>query len=81
MLADLFNASLQLCTVPRCFKASTIIPVPKKSRVSSLNDYRPVALTSLVMKVLERLVLKHLQSATSSRLDPFQFAYQAPRVP
>ena len=31
------------------------------------------------MKVLERLVLKHLQSATKGNLDPCQFAYQANR--
>jgi len=79
VLADLFNSSLQLSTVPRCFKSSTIVPVPKKTKVTSLNDYRPVALTSLVMKALERLVLKHIQSIVSSKLDPLQFAYQANR--
>jgi hypothetical protein len=31
--------------------------VPKKTTVTCLNDLRPVALTSHVMKVFERLVL------------------------
>ena len=31
------------------------------------------------MKVLERLVLRHLQSITKDKLDPCQFAYQANR--
>jgi hypothetical protein len=79
VFTSIFNSSLQLSTVPRCFKFSTIIPVPKKSKVSSLNDYRPVALTSVVMKAFERLVLKHLQTATAGKLDPLQFAYQANR--
>ena len=55
VFTNIFNTSLELCHVPACFKASTIIPVPKKAKVSGLNDYRPVALTSVVMKVLERL--------------------------
>ena len=75
----LFNSSLELSTVPLCFKTSTIIPVPKKAKVASLNDYRPVALTSVVMKVLERLVLRHLQSLTSEKMDALQFAYRANR--
>ncbi len=46
----IFNRSLELCEVPSCFKRSTIIPVPKKPKITGLNDYRPVALTSVVMK-------------------------------
>ena len=70
---------LQLCRVPACFKASTIIPIPKKDRVSRLNDYRPVALTCVAMKEMERLVLAHLKSTTDPVLDPLQFAYRANR--
>ena len=50
---------------------STIIPVPKKPRPTGHNDYRPVALTSLVMKSFEHLVLAHLKSITDSILDPY----------
>ena len=39
-------------------------------------DYCPVALTSVVVNVLERLtVLTHLKSVTNSKMDPLQFAY------
>ena len=75
----LFNKSLEQCHVPRCFKTSTIVPVPKKPSIASLNDYRPVALTSVVMKVFERLVLRSLKAATDHQLDPHQFAYRANR--
>ncbi|KAI3358255.1 hypothetical protein L3Q82_003253 [Scortum barcoo] len=46
-------------------------PHPKE-----LNSYRPVALTSHLMKTLERLVLVHLRPLVSSFMDPLQFAYQ-----
>ena len=64
------------CKIPHCFKKSTIIPVPKKSTASCLNDYRPIALTSVVMKTLERLVLQFLKSIIDPLLDQFQFAYR-----
>ncbi|KAK3512236.1 hypothetical protein QTP70_001090 [Hemibagrus guttatus] len=75
----IFNRSLELCEVPACFKRSTIIPIPKKPKITGLNDYRPVALTSVVMKSFERLVLAYLKNITGPLLDPLQFAYRANR--
>ncbi len=74
-----FNRSLELCEVPSCFKRSTIIPVPNKPQITGLNDYRPVALTSVVMKSFERLVLAYLKASSGPLLDPLQFAYRANR--
>ncbi len=51
------STSLELCEVPSCFKCSTIISIPKKPKTTGLNDYRPVALTSVLMKSFEKLVL------------------------
>uniref|UniRef100_A0A9J8BEH4 Reverse transcriptase domain-containing protein n=1 Tax=Cyprinus carpio carpio TaxID=630221 RepID=A0A9J8BEH4_CYPCA len=79
IFTQIFNRSLELCEVPSCFKRSTIIPIPKKSKITGLNDYRPVALTSVVMKSFEKLVLAHLKDITGPLLDPLQFAYRANR--
>ncbi len=65
--------------VPTSFKKSVIIPVPKNNKPSCLNDYRPVALTSIVMKVFERLVKSHISSSIPVTLDPLQFAYRPNR--
>ncbi len=54
LFTSIFNESLATSVVPTSFKKSVIIPVPKNSKPSCLNDYRPVALTSTVMKVFER---------------------------
>ena len=51
----------------------------QKCSASYLNDYRPVALTSVVMKMLKRLVLQFLKSIIDPMLDRFQFAYCANR--
>ncbi len=57
VLTDIFNISLFQAKVPSCFKSATIIPVPKTSTVSCLNDFRPVALTPILMKCLSHGVL------------------------
>ena len=79
VLARIFNASLAQGVVPRCLKRAVIVPVPKKSTIGGLNDYRPVALTSIVMKCFERLVLQHLKSCLPRDFDQMQFAYKANR--
>ncbi len=68
--ADQLAPIFTLCEVPSCFKRSTIIPVPKKPKITGLNDYRPVALTSVAMKSFERLVLAYLKASTGTLLDP-----------
>ena len=79
VLTDIFNTSLCQATVPRCFKKSTIVPVAKKAVVSCLNDYRPVALTPIVMKCFERLIKPHITSNLPASLDPHQYAYRSNR--
>jgi len=46
-------------------------------KTKELNDLRPVALTSLVMKSFERLVKGKLLEMVDKALDPKQFAYRA----
>ncbi|KAL0186783.1 hypothetical protein M9458_018453, partial [Cirrhinus mrigala] len=75
IFSQIFNRSLELCEVPSCFKCSTIISFPKKPKITGLNDYRPVALTSVIMKSLEKLA--YLKDITGPLLDPLQFAYRA----
>ena len=40
----MFNLSLFQAVVSTCFKETTIVPVPKKNKVTCPNDYRPFAL-------------------------------------
>ena len=45
--------------------------MPKEAKVTCLNDYRPIALTSVAMKCFERLVMAHINSIHPGT----QFAY------
>ncbi|CDQ91050.1 unnamed protein product [Oncorhynchus mykiss] len=62
--------------IPTCFKQPTIVPVPKNTKATCRNDYRPVALTSVAMKCFERLVMAHINTIIPETLDTLQFAYR-----
>ena len=74
VFTDIFNLSIFQFVVPTCFNRSTIVPVPKKAKVTELDDYRPVALTSAVIKCFERPGKDHITSTLPDNLDPLQFA-------
>ena len=74
----LFNQSHSI-HIPSIWKTAKVIPVPKKPNPSELNDYRPVALTSVPFKCLERLVLNELLCHVEPHLDSQQFAYRKDR--
>ncbi|XP_078794170.1 uncharacterized protein slc39a11 isoform X5 [Oryzias latipes] len=76
---EICNWSLQPTSVPVGLKSSIIVPVPKKSSVSCLNDYRPVALTPVIMKCFERIILNHIKDIIPATLDSHQFAYRENR--
>ena len=56
VFSDIFNLSLSLSVLPTCFKRTTIVPVPKNTKVTCMNDYCPIAVTCVIMKCFERLV-------------------------
>ena len=78
-LHSIFWDSYRSASIPTIWKTSTIIPIPKKPRPSEPNHYRPVALTSIIMKCLEKIILHIILPVVSPRLDPHQFAYRARR--
>ena len=77
VFTSVYTTSLRQSSAPKCFKEAIIIPIPKTKTISCLNDYRPIALTSAVMKSFECIVLNHLKTVTTPLMDPYQFAYRA----
>lgn len=75
VFTHLFQLLLSTCTVLDMWKSSIIKPLPKKPGSKELNDFRPVALTPILAKCMERVVIKHLTASLNPHLDPMQFAY------
>ena len=79
IFTTIFQMLINAHIMPRSWKMSTIIPLPKNSKASELNDFRPVALTSIVAKCFESILCAHLKRDVMNQLDPLQFAYKSKR--
>ena len=61
-ITKIFNASLIRAIFPQSWKLSTVVPLPKVSHPKTASDLRPVALTPLPGKLLEKLICSRLQT-------------------
>ena len=75
ILQQLFQDSLDQGTVPDVWKLSEIKPIAKVAFPMVYNDYRPIVLTSNIMKCFEYILRIYLCSSVDALMDPLQFAY------
>ena len=78
-LLEIFNNSFYSAVCPQVWRTATIIPLLKSGKPpSELASYRPVSLTSCVVKALERILadrLYHL-AETNNWFSPLQADFQ-----
>ena len=55
-LVQVFNNSLATCCLPADWKSATVVPIYKSGDRTVPRNYRPVSLTSIVVKLLERII-------------------------
>lgn len=79
VFTNIINLSLQQAAAVQCLKYTTFVPEPKNQAASCLNDYHQVALTTIIMKCFERLVLSHIKASIPTDLDSHEFAYRGNR--
>jgi len=76
-LAHLFNISLASSYVPPQWKTASILPVPKTNPVISPSDLRPISLTPILSRLMEKYIVK--EHITPILLQPTfnsQFAFK-----
>ena len=80
-LTKIFNLSLTRGALPQDWTSAHIVPVHKKNDGSNPSNYRPISLTSIVIKVLEKLVHRRVVSALESHglISDFQHDFRAKR--
>jgi hypothetical protein len=71
----MFNQSV----IKTCLKQTTIVFLGTGTKATCINDYRPIALTSVVVKCFERLVMAYVNTIIPETLDPQHFAYPTNR--
>ena len=57
-IAHMFNQSLNLATVPTQWKSAFISPIPKVSGPVGPADYRPISITPVLSRILEKHVVR-----------------------
>jgi hypothetical protein len=59
-LAYIYNLSLSSATVPTCWKTKRISPLHKGGNLDDVNNYRPISILPVPMKIFEKLVFEQL---------------------
>ena len=77
----LFNLSADTAIVPTQWKSSRIRPVPKVSQPQVCQDYRPISITPILSRIMEKTMVKSLlypilTDTDNSTLFSDQFAFR-----
>lgn len=77
-ITKLFNSIIKTSSYPDVFKLAKVIPVYKRGEMSDLGNYRPIALLSVISKILETLlkeqIVEYLEK--NNLLYEFQFGFR-----
>ena len=74
-LSILFTLSYNTGYIPQEWKLANVVPVHKKDDKNKVTNYRPISLTSLVMKVFERILYDELLTRTIDKIDTRQHGF------
>ena len=55
-LSEVFRKSIEEGVLPQCWKNANITAIFKKGDKSSASNYRPISLTSILVKILEKII-------------------------
>ena len=77
----LFQLSYSIGIFPSSWKPAHVFPVPKKGDKSDPSNYRPIAITSLISKTMETIIIKQLLVflETHNLLSDHQYGFRQVR--
>ena len=71
----MFKLSYNLGSLPRDWKLANVVLIHKKGSKDNIENYRPISLTSLVMKTFEKILKQEILLRTSHLLDERQHGF------
>ncbi|GJQ68238.1 hypothetical protein Trydic_g19333, partial [Trypoxylus dichotomus] len=81
VLCTLLRATLAVGHLPSSWREARVVFIPKQGKTSytEAKSYRPISLTSFLLKTLEKIIDKHLRDSALGRLPLHenQYAYQS----
>lgn len=77
VVTHLINCSLNNGTVPLQWLTAVVTPIPKIPKPMVLGDFRPISVTPILSRLVEKLIVqKYLRPAISNELINDQFAFR-----
>ena len=74
-LSILFKTSYYSSKLPDDWKTANVVPIHKKGAKENVENYRPISLTSLVMKVFEKIVRDDIYRRCKNKIDGRQHGF------
>ena len=74
-LTCIFKSSYNSGYIPDEWKLANVVPIFKKGDKANVENYRPISLTCLVMKVFERIIKEKLLHLTADLIDSRQHGF------
>ena len=71
----IFNKSFHTGFIPNDWKLANVVPVFKKGDKALVENYRPISLISLIMKVFEKCIRVELMASCSHLIDTKQHGF------
>ena len=80
-LSRLYHLSYSSGSFPSAWKLANVQPVPKKGSRSDPSNYRPIAVTSILAKVMERIIKQNLMDYLESNglIHDSQYGFRSKR--
>ena len=74
-ITKIFNLSLNLGQIPSDWKTANVVPFHQKGDKCNIENYRPISLTSLVMKVMEKIIRNELYNKCQTLIHKSQHGF------
>ena len=74
-LSLLYKLSYNSGIIPQEWKLANVVPVFKKGSKNLVENYRPISLTCLVMKIFEKIIRNELMIRCSDMINPNQHGF------
>ena len=74
-ISILFKLSYYTCSLPSEWKTANVVPVHKKGSTADVKNYRPISLTSLVVKTIERIIRDEIMARCNDKIDERQHGF------
>ena len=77
-LTHIYNLSLQRSEIPKSWKSAIVTPLHKSRSLLYPNNFRPISVLPVVMKIFERAIHKQLYDhlTTNKLLSPYQSGFR-----